>query len=185
MQYLLRASRLSIGCTDRILLPKPIGNESANANALNRLAPTRTARRQFRIVDIRRGETPAQTTAPAKRKKSKMIPFVRIAVATLFLTWSGVGLAQQPAMQTRPSGPATTTPSRSAAAPVTSEYSTEAEARAHCPSDLVVWANTKSKVYHFAGTRNYGKTKQGAYMCQKDSDSLGFRAAKNEKPPSR
>jgi hypothetical protein len=40
-------------------------------------------------------------------------------------------------------------------------------------------------VYHFAGTRNYGKTKQGAYMCQKDSDSAGFRAAKNEKPPSR
>jgi hypothetical protein len=46
----------------------------------------------------------------------------------------------------------------------------------------VLWANTKSKVYHFACTRNYGKTKQGAHMCQKDSDSAGFRAAKNEKP---
>lgn len=64
-------------------------------------------------------------------------------------------------------------PSRSAAAPATAEYSTEAEAKAHCASDLVVWANTKSKVYHFAGARNYGKTKQGAYMCQKESDSAG------------
>jgi hypothetical protein len=75
-------------------------------------------------------------------------------------------------------------PSRAAAAS-SSEFSTEAAAKSHCPSDLVVWANTKSKVYHFAGTRNYGKTKQGAYMCQKEGDSAGFRAAKNEKPPAR
>jgi uncharacterized iron-regulated membrane protein len=114
-----------------------------------------------------------------------MTPMFRIAVATVFLAWSGLALAQQPATQGRPSGPATTMPSRTAAAPATAEYSTEAEAKSHCPSDLVVWANTKSKVYHFAGTRNYGKTKQGAYMCQKDSDSAGFRAAKNEKPPAR
>lgn len=114
-----------------------------------------------------------------------MIRIVRTACLTLFVAWSGLALAQQPATQGRPSGPTTTVPSRSAAAPATAEYSTEAEAKAHCASDLVVWANTKSKVYHFAGTRNYGKTKQGAYMCQKESDSAGFRAAKNEKPPAR
>jgi uncharacterized iron-regulated membrane protein len=114
-----------------------------------------------------------------------MTTIIRTAIAMVFLAWSGLAFSQQPSTQARPGAPGTTTPSRSAAAPATAEYNTEAEAKAHCPSDLVVWANTKSKVYHFAGTRDYGKTKQGAYMCQKESDSAGFRAAKNEKPPGR
>jgi hypothetical protein len=45
--------------------------------------------------------------------------------------------------------------------------------------------NTKSGIYHFAGSRDYGHTKQGAYMCRSDADKVG-RAAKNEKaPPTR
>src|SRR5271165_6258167 len=36
------------------------------------------------------------------------------------------------------------------------EFASEAEARAHCPGETVVWANTKSKIYHFAGSRSYG-----------------------------
>jgi hypothetical protein len=46
-----------------------------------------------------------------------------------------------------------------------------------------VWANTKSKIYHFSGHRAYGSTKAGAYMCEKDSAAAGIRAAKNEKHP--
>jgi hypothetical protein len=61
------------------------------------------------------------------------------------------------------------------------EFATEAEARAHCPGQTVVWANTRSKVYHFAGTRAYGKTKRGAYMCESDTSAAGLRSAKNEK----
>jgi hypothetical protein len=63
------------------------------------------------------------------------------------------------------------------------QYSTETLAWAHCPADTVVWANTKSDVYHFRGTYNYGNTKAGAYMCEKDSIAEGMRAAKNEKHP--
>lgn len=63
------------------------------------------------------------------------------------------------------------------------EYATEMEAKAHCPGEIVVWANTRSKVYHFAGSRAYGTTKQGAYMCEKDTASAGLRSAKNEKRP--
>jgi hypothetical protein len=58
-----------------------------------------------------------------------------------------------------------------------------AQARARCPSDTVVWVNTKSNVYHFAGRRDYGNTKQGAYMCEADAKAAGDRAAKNEKHP--
>jgi hypothetical protein len=61
------------------------------------------------------------------------------------------------------------------------EFPTEAEAKAHCPGDTIVWANTKSRIYHFSGHRDYGSTKAGAYMCERDTAAAGIRAAKNEK----
>jgi hypothetical protein len=63
------------------------------------------------------------------------------------------------------------------------QFTTEAQAKAHCAGDTVVWANTSSKIYHFSGTWNYGNTKYGAYMCETDSVSAGMRAAKNETHP--
>lgn len=59
------------------------------------------------------------------------------------------------------------------------QYATEAEAKAACPSDTVVWANLRSGVYHVSGSRSYGQTKQGAYMCEKDSVGAGFHPPKN------
>ena len=58
------------------------------------------------------------------------------------------------------------------------EFSSEGEAKARCPSDTVVWVNTKSHIYHYAGTRSYGTTKQGAYMCEADASAAGDRASK-------
>lgn len=80
--------------------------------------------------------------------------------------------------------PSQSTPTRRAAAPAgANEFSTAAEAKARCPGDTVVWANTKSRIYHFSGHRDYGSTKAGAYMCEKDTAAAGMRAAKNEKHP--
>jgi len=59
------------------------------------------------------------------------------------------------------------------------EFTNEAEAKARCPSDTVVWVNTKSHIYHLAGTRSYGTTKQGAYMCEADANAAGNRASKS------
>ncbi len=59
------------------------------------------------------------------------------------------------------------------------QFTTEAEAKARCPSDKVVWVNTKSRIYHYAGTRSYGTTKQGAYMCEADAAAAGDRASKS------
>jgi hypothetical protein len=63
------------------------------------------------------------------------------------------------------------------------QYATETQAKARCPSDTVVWVNLSSKIYHFAGYADYGHTKSGAYMCEKDTAAAGARAAKNEKHP--
>jgi hypothetical protein len=76
------------------------------------------------------------------------------------------------------------TPTRTNATPTSAgQFTTDTAAKAKCPSDTVVWVNTKSGVYHFAGTHNYGTTKDGAYMCEADTAAAGFRAAKNEKHP--
>jgi hypothetical protein len=74
-------------------------------------------------------------------------------------------------------------PSATSAPTAANEYQTEAQAKGHCGAGTVVWVNTKSGVYHFAGTHNYGTTKDGAYMCETDTAGAGFRAAKNEKHP--
>ncbi len=63
------------------------------------------------------------------------------------------------------------------------QYAGEGEAKAHCPSATVVWANLDSKIFHFAGHKDYGHTKKGAYMCEGDATAQGIRAAKDEKHP--
>ncbi len=63
------------------------------------------------------------------------------------------------------------------------QYATETMARLNCPADTVVWANTRSRIYHFRATDDYGHTKLGAYMCERDALAGGIRAAKNEKHP--
>ena len=63
------------------------------------------------------------------------------------------------------------------------EFANEAEAKSHCPSDTVVWVNTKSHKYHYSGHRSYGTTKQGAYMCEADAKAAGDAASKEEHPP--
>jgi hypothetical protein len=104
---------------------------------------------------------------------------MRIVAVAFTAILMSMGLAHAQPAPNRTSPPSTAAPSRSG----TDQFTSEADAKAHCSTGNVVWLNAKSKVYHFAGTRNYGKTKSGVYMCQADADRVG-RAAKNEKPPA-
>jgi outer membrane biosynthesis protein TonB len=63
------------------------------------------------------------------------------------------------------------------------QFTTEAQAKGRCPTDTVVYVNLSSKIYHFAGHKDYGNLKNGTYMCEKDTAGAGARAAKNEKHP--
>jgi hypothetical protein len=74
-------------------------------------------------------------------------------------------------------------PTPAAASTGANQYTTEGLAKARCPSDTVVYVNLNSKIYHFAGHKDYGNLKNGAYMCEKDTAGAGARAAKNEKHP--
>jgi hypothetical protein len=86
----------------------------------------------------------------------------------------------------RPDTTAATPPATPPAAGTPSgagQFATEAEAMARCPTDTVVWVNTRSKIYHFKGYKNYGNTLTGAYMCEKETAAQGMRASKTEKRP--
>lgn len=58
-------------------------------------------------------------------------------------------------------------------------FTTEDAAQAHCPSDVVVWLNTKTGIWHEKGMRWYGRTKQGAYVCRKEAAAAGYRDTEN------
>jgi hypothetical protein len=95
-------------------------------------------------------------------------------------TQNPFGQGAQPAS---PASPAAKTVKKTRGAPAltSGQFANEADAKANCPGDSVVWANLGTKVFHHTGSAAYGTTKRGAYMCEKDTAAAGFRAAKNEK----
>jgi hypothetical protein len=110
------------------------------------------------VAQCRSGTTPAPAPAPAAPRPTAAAP------------------AQAPVARTE-RAPSTGTPSAAG------QYATETQAKFTCPGDTVVWVNLRSKIYHFAGTHNFGTTQNGAYMCERDTAAQGMRAAKNEQHP--
>ena len=58
-------------------------------------------------------------------------------------------------------------------------YDTESQAQQHCPKDTVVWLNLPTMIWHYKGQRWYGRTKHGAYVCEKEAAAGGARATRN------
>jgi hypothetical protein len=107
------------------------------------------------------------------------------AIALSSLALSPVLAANTPGTSTtmaaKPAAAATKTAATSAkktATPDPKRFATAALARASCASDTVVWANTRSKIYHLQGTSTFGKGKNGAFMCQTDARTEGFKPTK-------
>ena len=59
------------------------------------------------------------------------------------------------------------------------EFLTAALAQRHCPHDTVVWLNLPTMIWHYKGERWYGRTKRGAYVCEKEAAAAGARATRN------
>ena len=133
-----------------------------------------------------------QAAAPAPQSKPAEQPKPEVATAPQATTPAqpkseaapqSTTTAQQSTTTAHPRSEATTAPAPQAptASLVTGQFPTEADAKSHCPGDTVVWANTRSRVYHYATSRRYGHTKLGAYMCEKETAAAGMRAAKRER----
>jgi hypothetical protein len=122
------------------------------------------------VAQCHTGSPAAQPTAPIPPAAAKSAPPV-----------AATPKAAAPATTPSPGKPA---PTAVATPTGVNQFSTEALAKTRCPADTVVWVNLRSRIYHFARSKDYGKTKRGAYMCEKDTSAASFRAAKNEKHPS-
>ena len=121
------------------------------------------------VADCRTGKTTAQPTLfPTQPQQTRTTT------------------APPPAAQPPQQAPRTTTgaaPPAATAPTGANQYATEGQAKFRCVGGTVVWANLNSKIYHFSGNKTYGQTKSGAYMCERDAQGQGMRAAKNEKHP--
>jgi outer membrane biosynthesis protein TonB len=128
------------------------------------------------VTQCRGGE--AAKPAPAEKKAAKPAPAEKKAATPAPAEKKTAAPAPAPAP-----APAKPAPTATSAATGAYQYSTETQAKLRCMTGTVVWANTNSKIYHFAGHKDYGHTKSGAYMCESDATSQGMRAPKNEKRP--
>ncbi len=115
--------------------------------------------RQTSTASSSGGFAPSPASAPAPAPASQS--------GSLFPWWQ----------QSAPSAPASNV--GAPAALQAGQYTTELAARARCPSDTVVWVNTPTRVYHYSGTRYYGHTLKGAFMCEADARAAGYRASRN------
>jgi hypothetical protein len=86
--------------------------------------------------------------------------------------------SQQPGQPTTTAKPKPKADAKKAKPRVEGSYTSEAEAKKACAGAGVVWVNSRSKIYHAPGTRDYGKTRDGFYMCQAQADRSGFRPVK-------
>jgi len=135
------------------------------------------------IAECRSGNTATRTAPPQPSPAARTAPPDQPAAGRT------APPEQSPAARTaKPEQPAAAPKRAPAPAPATAgvasgQYATEAAAKSRCPNDAVVWVNLSSKIYHFSNAKAYGKTKNGAYMCEGDTAQAGFRASKSEKRP--
>jgi hypothetical protein len=66
------------------------------------------------------------------------------------------------------------------ALPASEKFSKVAGAQAHCPGEAVVWVNTgHSRLFHTASSKYFGKSRHGAYVCEKPAIAAGYHASKH------
>ena len=58
-------------------------------------------------------------------------------------------------------------------------FSQEAHAQQHCPTDIVVWLNLPTMIWHYKGQRWYARTQHGAFACEREAAADGARGTKN------
>lgn len=111
---------------------------------------------------------PGGTMAPSTSSTSTMAPTAAKPAAVAPTTASNA-----------PTAPAKMSKNNKSKLPNSDKFTSAAAASTSCPGDTVVWSTmSKSRSFHLASSKYYGKTKHGAYVCEKTAVSAGFHQAK-------
>ncbi len=116
------------------------------------------------------------------RRKDDLMRLVGITASVFALALAMPAFAQAPQSATGTSSAHSTTSSSgspTAASSSVRQFKTETEAKSACGGQPVVWANTSSHVLHAAGSKYFGKTKRGAYVCENAAEQAGYHMANN------
>lgn len=102
-------------------------------------------------------------------------------IAPLVMVSDGAAATKNATASAPSSQPPSPTPSEPA--PATPAKTSAPSASQGNPGPGLVWVNLDSGVYHYEGSRYYGKTKNGKYISEADAVKAGYHPAKNEKKP--
>jgi hypothetical protein len=111
-------------------------------------------------------------------KRLKVLAVVVVALSFMYAPTLIAEPASQPGASQKAPAKQPKTKEKDAQPRVEGSYSSEAEAKKACADGAVVWVNSRSRIFHAGGTRDYGKTRQGFYMCQAQAERSGFRGVK-------
>ena len=63
------------------------------------------------------------------------------------------------------------------------DFTGEAEAKRHCGGRHIVWVVASEHAYFAKGDPGYGRTGQGAYMCEDEAKGDGNRRTRSRRQP--
>ena len=110
---------------------------------------------------------------------AKLLATLMISLATIAIG-SAQGQPSQslPGQQSQPPRTAGAQPSHTAPLAKVQLYKTEADSKSRCGGDEVLWANTSSHALHDPGTKYYGRTKHGGFVCKDMAINAGYHESK-------
>lgn len=152
--------------------------KDCNANATSQKLKG-NARKDFMSSCLSGGAASAPASAPASATAT--VPPVAPTTTAKPEAPAATRTIAAPGAPVQPKQPTTSGSAPATAALGPGQYATEAQAKSTCGTDTVVWVNLDSHIYHFKNAADYGKTKKGAFMCEREAVTGGSRAAKNEK----
>lgn len=66
-----------------------------------------------------------------------------------------------------------------APAPTVASFTSEETAHFHCPYDVIVWLNPRTKLWYTRKSKHYANDGYGAFVCKEEAVKAGMKAGKD------